>query len=163
MQYVIGMVADARDFPDPEQTDITVERIGIEHAELWASVTADGWNTPPAARARFFMEVERALRKNDPRGHYFIARLGGTPVGTGVINCVDDFAHFNGSVVLEQYRRRGIYRALIYERMKFVRGLGVTSVTNTCVSDTSAPICARLGFRTAADFEIYRHPGGSVT
>lgn len=157
---VEGMVADAGGFPEPAAGDVEVLRIGLDEADTWVETTGEGWDMPAAGRARFGVEVRNVLADPDSRSHYFLARLDGVPAGTCALTLVDDFAHFSGSVVIPEYRRRGAYRAMILERMRFVRARGMRHVTNTCVKSTSAPICAKLGFRKVFDSQIYVHAGG---
>jgi GNAT superfamily N-acetyltransferase len=158
---VEGMVADAASFPEPASADITVEKVGMDTAEAWLDATCRGWDTPPAARERFRMEVERELCNPDTRCHYFLARWRGEPAGSGGLTYVDDFAHFSGSVVIKEFRRRGVYGELILERMRHVREAGLRVVTNTCVKTTSAPICAARGFRGVCEMQVFRHAGGA--
>ena len=151
-----AMVADPAGFPVHAGGDIKVERIDKSGADTWVECTGKGWNMPPDALERFRAELRRALAKADPIRFYFLARHRGTPAGTCAIRLDKGSAHFSGGEVREELRRRGIYRAMVLERMRFLRERGVTLVTNHCVSTTSAPICARLGFRRVCDFEVYR-------
>ena len=158
---VEGMVADANEFPEPSGDPIDVARIGPAELDEWVETTGVGWNMPESGRARFRIEVQDVLAEANPSAHYFIARRDGTPVGTSALSILDGYGHFSGSVVIPAARRQGVYREMIYERMRFLRSLGLRPVTNTCVKSTSAPICAKLGFRKVFDSRIYRHPGGS--
>jgi GNAT superfamily N-acetyltransferase len=54
-----------------------------------------------------------------------------------------------GGVVLPNFRRRSIYRALVRERLRHARELGRTLATTQARESTSAPILERLGFETA--------------
>ena len=158
---VEGMVADANEFPDPSRTDIEVVRIGLAELDEWVETTGIGWNMPASGCARFRTEVQDVLAEASPSAHYFVARRDGAPVGTCALSILDDYGHFSGSVVIPAHRRCGVYREMIYERMRFLRSIGLRHVTNTCVKSTSAPICAKLGFRKVFDSQIYRHAGGS--
>jgi len=157
---VEGMVADANEFPEPSRDDIEVVRIGLAELDEWVDTTGDGWDMPASGRARFRTEVETVLAENSPSAHYFVARRDGVPVGSCALSILDGYGHFAGSVVIPEHRRCGVYREMIYERMRYLRSIGLRNVTNTCVKSTSAPICAKLGFRKVFDSKIYRHAGG---
>ena len=159
---VEGMVADANEFPEPSRKDIDVVRIGLAELDEWVDTTGDGWDMPASGCARFRTEVQNVLAEASPSAHYFVARKDGTAAGTCALSILEGYGHFSGSVVLPEQRRRGVYREMIYERMRFLRSLGLRHVTNTCVKSTSAPICAELGFRKVFDSQIYVHPGGSA-
>jgi hypothetical protein len=156
-----AMVADPADFPPHAGGDVTVEMVGKDNLETWVLCTGRGWNMPPPAVGRFREELVRALARPDRTSFYFLARHRGAPAGTSSLSLMDGFAHFTGAEVPEEHRRRGIYRAMILERMRFLRERGVSLVTNHCVSTTSAPICARLGFRLVCPFEVYRFEGST--
>jgi ribosomal protein S18 acetylase RimI-like enzyme len=151
-----AMVADPAAFPPHAGGDVTVERIDATGIDLWVECAGRGWKMPPDAIARFREELRRAFAQGDPSRSYFLARVGGVPAGTSSLKLMEGFAHFNGAEVDEAFRGRGVYRAMVLERMRFLRDRGVAIVTNHCVSTTSAPICARLGFRTICVFDVYR-------
>jgi GNAT superfamily N-acetyltransferase len=151
-----AMVADPADFPAHAGGEVTVEMVGKEGLDTWVACTGRGWSMPPPALERFRQELTRAIARPDPTSLYFLARYRGAPAGTSSLSLKDDFAHFDGAAVEEELRGRGIYRAMVLERMRVLRERGIRLVTNHCVSTTSAPICAGLGFRLVCTFEVYR-------
>jgi GNAT superfamily N-acetyltransferase len=155
LETLHAMVADPAAFPPPPSEDITVEAVGEDGIATWVECAGRGWNMPPDGVERLRGDVRRALQQPDRSRFYFLARCRGAPAGTSSIKLLDGFAHFNGAAVPEAFRRRGIYRALVLERMRFVRERGLGLVTNHAVSTTAAPICARLGFRLVCTFDVY--------
>ena len=157
---IAAMTARPGDFPRPDAPDMDVVDVGPAEADAWVDTLRRGWDMPPPAVARFRAEIEGGLAARPRRSFYFLARWRGEPAAEGSLTLFDGYAHFDGSTTVPAYRRRGLYRALILARMAFLRTRGVGLVTNHCRADTSAPICARLGFEKACEFRAYRFPGG---
>jgi hypothetical protein len=61
-----------------------------------------------------------------------------------------------GGNVLEPYRGRGIYRALIDVRLRDIAARGFTLATTQAREATSAPILERLGFETLYRGRVYK-------
>lgn len=154
-----AMVASPADFAAHASEDVTVEMVDAHAIDTWVECMGKGWEMPPDGLERFRGELRQALAEPDPTRFYFLARHRGTPAGTSSLKLLDGFAHFNGAAVPRELRGRGAYRAMVLERMRFLRDRGVRLVTNHCVSTTSAPVCARLGFRFVCPFEVYRFAG----
>jgi GNAT superfamily N-acetyltransferase len=150
-----AMVARPGAFPDPSRDDVAVEVVTPDTIEEWLSVEQAGWGMPDAAIVRFRKELTEALSAPEPASVYYLARLDGRPTGTASFSLHGDFAHFNGSVVLEDCRKRGVYTELIYARMRDLKTRGIELVTNHCREATSAPVCAKLGFEAACRFYVY--------
>jgi len=152
-----AMVADPAAFPPHAAGNgIRVERIDEGGIDAWAECSGKGFKMPQAGIERLRVELKQAMAEPEPTRFYFVARERGVPAGASSLRLLDGFAHFNGAAVPEEYRGRGVYRAMVLERMRFLRERGIPLVTNHCVSTTSAPICARLGFRFVCAFEVYR-------
>jgi GNAT superfamily N-acetyltransferase len=60
-----------------------------------------------------------------------------------------------GAATLEEHRGRGLYTALVKRRLDDARADGRTAAIIQADRRTSAPICAKLGFREVCGLEIY--------
>jgi GNAT superfamily N-acetyltransferase len=87
-------------------------------------------------------------RAADPEGlSIFVAEAGGRTVGDGWVRFPSgtEFATFWGGFTLPDWRRRGIYRALVAHRAKLALARGRRYI-EVDASDNSRPILDRLGF-----------------
>ena len=93
-------------------------------------------------------------------GGTVLARLDGTPVGTASLEIVDGVARLAGGGVLEPYRGKGIYRAMVETRLTYAADHGATMAFSFGRIDTSSPILRRLGFESYGQERMYRLPLG---
>ena len=149
-----GGVGTAAAFAPADAPDIEVRMVGPDDLDLYADLTVEGWDAPAAARARFREGARRELESGGRRATY-LAFWQGEPAATAGLAFLDHSAHFAGTVVLPAFRRRGIYRALVLERMRIVRERGAPVVTNLGRAASSAPICRTLGFRTVCAMTLF--------
>lgn len=128
-------------------------------AELFAQ--ADGVN------AEAFHEREREAGARERRRlnmlaagnrRVLLATVDGEPAGSaGVTVYPPAGAIFNGAGVREKFRRRGVYRSLVAERLRISRDAGVPGVS-VWGGRMSAPILEKLGFETVGWRRFYRDP-----
>ncbi|MEM7437666.1 MAG: hypothetical protein AAF436_21110 [Myxococcota bacterium] len=95
-------------------------------------------------------ERQRLADCQDPAGrvHRFVAYESGEPVSGGAMTLFPSLAFamlWRGGTV-PHARGRGLYRAVLKERMRFASSRGTTLVGLYAKLATSAPIVARLGF-----------------
>lgn len=84
-----------------------------------------------------------------------LATLDGEPAGSAGLNLFPPHgAILNGGAVLERFRGRGLYRALVAERLAMVRESGAPGVS-VWGGPMSKPILARLGFETVGWRRFY--------
>ena len=140
---VIGRVADLAfepSLPDGvsirEVTDrIDLRRIGTMEEAVWND--DHGWLSDLATE-----------READPDGlRIFLAEAGDTVVSAGWVRFPSgtEFATLWGGATLEEWRGRGIYRALVAVRARIAAERGRVYI-ETDASDDSRPILERLGF-----------------
>jgi len=101
-----------------------------------------------------FAELTAALSTGE--GFRVLGRIDGRAVSTGGCTIVDGFTRLWGAATLEADRGRGVYRAVLAERLRqsAARGAG-TALVKGRVS-TSAPILARAGFTRYGEERGYR-------
>lgn len=92
-------------------------------------------------------DVRRRYQEHlDAPGFQLITALvDGVPAGGGELALWPDAARLGGGALLPRFRGRGIYRALVSERVRRAREAGVELIT-TNARETSRPILERLGF-----------------
>jgi len=122
-------------------------------AEYYACWTR-GWETSVADPAAFLDDRRRALATG--RFHMYLARWGGEPVGTAGFIVKPRCAYLVGGNVVSTHRGRGVYRALLDERLRRASELGVTLAVTQAREATSAPILEKLGFETLYTSHIYK-------
>lgn len=145
---VVVLPADATVDRGPADVEI-VDALRDEATFLAAeAVQAAGFGNGPAAR-----QLDRfADARDEPRRHFFLALVDGEPAGAAWATVREEGVQMNGGAVAPRFRGRGVYRALLAERLALARRLGRAGVATQARPDTSGPILARLGF-----VEVGRH------
>ena len=90
-----------------------------------------------------------------PTHTLWVARCGGEPAATAGAVLFDRSIYLVGGVVLDGFRGRGLYRALVAARMRYARERGVMLATSHARAETSAPILERLGFETLCRYDNF--------
>lgn len=98
-------------------------------------------------------EITSALASGE--GVRVLGRLDGAAVSTGGCTIVDGFARLWGAATLEHARGRGVYRAVLAERLRASAKHGATTALVKGRVATSAPILARVGFANHGDERAY--------
>ncbi len=147
---VSGMAASyARVDPDPT---VQVELVTEETLPEYNALMAQGWGeTSPFLNAYNL----QALRDPRTQNNLFIARIGEQGVGGAGYFRFEQSAHLMGGVVLEKFRHRGAYRAMVRARQEHAHRAGVDLATSHAMAETSAPVLEKLGFTTVCRFISY--------
>ncbi|HEY0952473.1 GNAT family N-acetyltransferase [Nocardioides sp.] len=87
-----------------------------------------------------------------------VARRDGLPVGSAGLTVTDGVARLWGGAVREQHRGRGVYRALLHERLAWGVEHGARLALVKGRVETSAPILRRMGFAAYGQERSYRLP-----
>jgi GNAT superfamily N-acetyltransferase len=151
----IGMAAEPSKIRIKPNPEITVERIDISEADVWAKTSLIGWSLPSENLAALLEDVCRNLKDPEQRSHYFLARQGREPVGAAVLRLIRNVGYLHGSSVLPEYRKTGIYKELVRSRIQYLTKNKFPVATIHCLKDSSAPICKSLGFEAICNFQIY--------
>lgn len=113
----------------------------------------------PARRAAAYRDTVAART-----GGALVGYLDGTPVGVAGVEIADGVARLwggcGGGAVLEAYRGRGVYRALVAARMTYAAEHGATMALTQGRIATSSPILRRLGFVSYGQERTFRLPLG---
>ncbi len=130
--------------------DVQVHPIDPASALDYAAVWAQGWGDELSSVQR---DVATLLAS--PTSHLFVARADNEPIGIASYQDRADSGYLLGAVVLEPWRGRGAYRALIAARLKHMAARGMPLATTHAREATSAPILEKLGFRTEFRYRVF--------
>jgi hypothetical protein len=147
------------DLSTPIQSNPAVQ---IHEAMLDETVEASGLMARsyglPEDVARFFCEVYVRL-SDQIRTRVYLAYLEGADEAVGFSSLVyisdQPIVLLGGAATLEQHRGKGIYTSFVAKRLADARADGAEAAVIQAVRSTSAPICAKLGFRELAALEFY--------
>jgi GNAT superfamily N-acetyltransferase len=131
-----------------------VERITQDTFEDYYTTTVRGWESEVAEAASWRVSMRAALERG--LHHYYLARVGGEPVGTAGMVVKPRCVYLMGGNVLASHRGRGIYRALIDERLRDAAARAIPLAVTQAREATSAPILAKLGFETLYHSHVYK-------
>ena len=121
------------------------------NAEAFTSGTLD--DDPARTEA-----LERRRRNQIAAGdrRVILATVDGEPAGSaGMTLFPPAGATINGGAVRAKFRGRGIYRAMVAARLEMAREAGVEGGLAVWGGAMSAPILARLGFKTVSERRFY--------
>jgi GNAT superfamily N-acetyltransferase len=149
-----GMAIDPSAWSGARPADVSVERVGDESFEDYYATLVRGWAMEVGEGASWRDSLKRARAGGNH--HWYLARIDGVPVASAAMIAKPRSAYFVGAATLEPYRGRGVYRALLDERLRHASELGYTLATTQAREATSAPILERLGFRTLYRSRVYK-------
>lgn len=116
-----------------------VELAGQIQAEVFVMSSATEAQVEDLTRSVGQPESERLIRS-------YVAYIDGEPVGSGGSTVDGDALRFWDGSVRAAYRGRGVYRALVAQRLHDARTTTARFALVKAVDTTSAPILKRLGF-----------------
>lgn len=102
----------------------------------------------------FASEFHRKVR-HDGHSDRFLASDGPTPIGRAGMEIVGPVAHFWGTGVLAEHRRRGVYGQLVRARCESAASRGAEIALVTARVGTSGPILKRHGFYPVGSVRIF--------
>lgn len=111
----------------------------------------------PVDVMRLFNEVVAASSERIKMRGYFAYLDGDAPIAWGALAYLPDspIVLLGGAATLPEHRGHGTYTALVARRLADARADGRTAAVIQAVRSTSAPICAKLGFRELCGLEIF--------
>lgn len=133
----------------PGEDGLQVRRVGLEEADLWARVAADGWSSESPEIAAFVLEMGQVSARS--AGTFcFLAELDGAPVAAGALSVGDGVALLAGASTVPAMRGRGAQRALLQARLRFAAEQGCDLVMiGAQPGSASQRNAERQGFRIA--------------
>lgn len=116
-----------------------------------------GGRMPPEERLVQAAEAE-GRDHAEGRGGRLVAYLDGEAVGCGGVALAGGDARLWGGAVVARARGRGVYRALLRERLAYAVEHGATMALVKGRIETSGPILRRAGFEVFGQERSYRLP-----
>lgn len=150
---LVGMVFDAQDVMAPD-SPWNVKRVTLDEALRHAEPLAGAYGMGMTAKS--FGHVLRSVGASSAGAAVYLAKDRATSavVGYGVsVPLGSRVVFLSGSATVPAFRGRGVYRALVGARLHAAFTAGVEAALITAVADTSAPICARMGFRACCTIQ----------
>jgi len=147
------MVLEAKKFELCIPDGVSVRRIDAHFVDDYINVSDRGWGTSPSSAKR--EDLRRAMVQHSETLSAYIAYEQGAPAGSGLMRLFEDCAVFIGSSVVPEHRGRGVYRALLTQRLLDLGLAGRTLAVMAADSKSSGPICERFGFERVCDFQAF--------
>ncbi|WP_232677786.1 GNAT family N-acetyltransferase [Nocardioides sp. R-C-SC26] len=158
---VLGRALDARDLPDLAPADDVELRWALDAATLrdamWLGTEVFGGAMPDETTLAAEFERER-VKAASGGGGSVVAYREGRPVGTAGVTVERGDVRLWGGAVLPRARRRGVYRALLRERLRYGVAHGGTLALVKGRVESSAPILLRAGFEMVGEERSYQVP-----
>lgn len=134
---------------------VTVEAADRRTLDDFTRVMVEGWGVG----AEGIHALHERILAEGERRPMLIARIGGELAGGAALALLPDVGFFLGAVVLPKFRRRGVYEALVAERLRRCALSGCRYAVTHAMADTSAPLLAKRGWRSVVQFRSFRSPG----
>jgi hypothetical protein len=134
-----------RDLPD------RLLAAGLVKADELAGMTLTDLALP--IRANPEVEVRPASVEEQRQASPMTAKAYGLPLD--VARWLDEVVLLGGAATLGDVRGRGIYTSMVARRLADARAAGADSAVIQAVRGTSAPVCAKLGFKEIVPLEFY--------
>jgi hypothetical protein len=133
-----------------------VDEVTVADALSQSEMMARAYGSPLEV-IRFFNEVFAATASRIKFRIYFGHLDGGSPVAWSYLVYLPDspIVLLGGAATLAEHRGHGLYTALVARRLADARADGRTAAVIQADRATSAPICARLGFRELCGLEVF--------
>lgn len=151
-----GMAVEPQRWAYSPHAGVAIERVTPATFDDYYATLVRGWANEVREADSWRRSMLRALDRG--RHYMYVARVDGMPVGTAGMIVKPRSVYLVGGNVLESHRGRGIYRALIDERLREASELGVTLAVTQAREATSAPILEKLGFETVYRSHMYKWP-----
>jgi GNAT superfamily N-acetyltransferase len=150
-----GMLADPAALSVAVPADVRVEAANAANIDHYMEAVVHGWGESRAKIPEIKANMLRSLQDEAGKVFYYLARVDGEPAGTAILSMTSQGGYLKGGSVDPRFRGRGVYRALLETRLKWLRQRASPRVMVCAVTDTSAPICAKLGFESVCRLRTY--------
>jgi GNAT superfamily N-acetyltransferase len=138
--------------------DVEMTAVDEQTLDAYIDTFLGGWDVARDQRAPMRKQHLAALSRSPRVAYFWLATIDGEPAGTTGLLLRDRYAYLVGAQVLDRFRGKGVYRALIETRLDFLRQRGVTLAVTLAREATSAPMLAHLGFETLFPCRVYLLP-----
>lgn len=132
---------------------LTVHEVGPDDVDAYAALTARAWQRPDFEEAVAY--ITRKSFGPDSTVRSYLARLDGVDVAGSHLRLLPGLGYFQGAAVLPQYRRSGIYRALLHHRLAVLRARAIPMAVVWAAAEGSAIVCGAVGFTRICSAVFY--------
>ena len=155
-----GMTLTDLDAPIAANPAIRIEETSMRNAVAESEMMARAYGMPVEVMRLFNEYLAAAADRIKSRGYFAYVAESDRPVAWSFLAYLPDSPTvlLGGAATLEEYRGRGLYTSLVARRLADARADGRTAAVIQADRRTSAPICAKLGFREICGLEIFAAP-----
>jgi hypothetical protein len=151
---VRGMAVEPSAWSRTPHENVSVEAVTEHNLAEYYACWVRGWDISVPDAGAWIDDHRRALATG--RFHFFLARVGGECVGTAGLIHKRRCVYLVGGNVIAAFQHRGVYRALLDERIALASQLGSPLAVTQARDATSAPILEKLGFESLYTSYIYK-------
>ena len=152
-----GMTLTDLATPIASNPNVRIEETTMKDALVESEMMARAYGLPLEVMKVFNEILAAAAERIKSRGYFAYLDGNDKPVAWSYLAYIPDSPTvlLGGAATLEEYRGHGIYTALVARRLADARADGRTAAVIQADRRTSAPICAKLGFREICGLEIF--------
>jgi GNAT superfamily N-acetyltransferase len=156
-----GMALTDLAVPIPVDPSVEIREGTLHEAQAASAMMGRAYDMPEEVARFFNVLLAMTDSKVKNRGYFAYVDGGSEPVGWSYLVYLPDspIVLLGGAATLPEHRGRGIYSALVAKRLADARGDGRSAAVIQAVRSTSAPICAKLGFREVCALDFYAWEG----
>jgi GNAT superfamily N-acetyltransferase len=156
-----GMVLTDLAIPIAVDPKIEVREATLHEAQAASEMMARAYGMPEEVTRFFNVLLAMTDGKVKNRGYFAFVDGGTAPVAWSYLVYLPDspIVLLGGAATVPEHRGRGLYSALVAKRLADARADGRRAAVIQAVRSTSAPICAKLGFREVCGLEFYAWEG----
>jgi hypothetical protein len=154
---IAGMTLTDFDVSIGTSPDVRVEETPLRAMAPQAAMMARAYGMPADVMNLFNELLAATADRIKSRGYFGYVGDDPTPVAWSFLVYLPDSPTvlLGGAATVEEHRGRGLYTALVKRRLDDARADGRTAAVIQADRRTSAPICAKLGFREVCGLEVY--------
>jgi GNAT superfamily N-acetyltransferase len=152
-----GMVLTDLATPIAANPSVRIEETTMKDALVESEMMARAYGMPLDVMRVFNEILAAASERIKSRGYFAYLDGNDKPVAWSFLAYIPDSPTvlLGGAATLEEYRGHGLYTALVARRLADARADGRRAAVIQADRNTSAPICAKLGFREICGLEIF--------
>ena len=147
----------------PPTDGVRLERMTDGNLDAVIGVWAEGWGLGADMRPVLRRDLLRALSDPSLGVIGWLATVGDEPAGSGLVKSARGSGVLQGASVRPELRGRGVFRAVVRQRLEALRDAGTRFACVFADSESSAPILERLGFQTSAVLAYYHLEPEAIT
>jgi len=158
-----GMVLTDLAVPIAVDPKIEIREATLHEAQEASAMMGRAYDMPEEVARFFNVLLAMTDSKVKNRGYFAYVDGGTEPVAWSYLVYLPDspIVLLGGAATVPEHRGRGIYSALVAKRLADARADGRRAAVIQAVRSTSAPICAKLGFREVCGLEFYAWEGAA--